>query len=260
MPDRRTPHFVHVGVETRDDGGRVATVTLDNQAKLNIVNTPILNELIAALAPLATDDALRALVLTGAGQRAFFGGADINEMAALDQDGAERFITLLHTFCQALRDLPVPVIARIDGYALGAGLEVAASCDLRVATDRASFGMPEVQVGIPSVIEAALLPSLIGWGKTRELVYTGDRIDAQEALACGLVDRVVPADDLDAAVDRWLESICTAGPHAIRAQKRLLREWERLPLDDAIAAGIRAFRDAYAGDEPRDAMRRFLQR
>ncbi len=216
MPERRTPDFVHVSVQTRDDGGRVATVTLDNQAKLNIVNTPILNELIAALAPLATDE--------------------------------------------ALRDLPGPVIARIDGYALGAGLEVAASCDLRVATDRASFGMPEVQVGIPSVIEAALLPSLIGWGKTRELVYTGDRIDAREALACGLVDRVVPADDLDAAVGRWLESICTAGPHAIRSQKRLLREWERLPLDDAIAAGIRAFRETYAGDEPRDAMRRFLQR
>ena len=194
-------------------------MTLDNQVRINIVNTPILYELIAAVSALAADDALRVMVLTGAGERAFLGGADINEMAALDEEGAERFITLLHTFCQSLRDLPVPVIARIDGYALGAGLEVAASCDLRVASERASFGMPEVQVGIPSVIEAALLPRLIGWGRAAELVYTGRTMDAVEALEVGLVELVVPPEGLDEAVAGRVESICAAGPEAIRCRR-----------------------------------------
>lgn len=116
------------------------------------------------------------MVLTGAGDKSFIGGADIREMAALTPATAETFITRLHAMCACLRDLPVPVIARINGYAIGAGLEVAAACDLRVASNSAVFGMPEVKVGIPSVIEAALLPSLIGWGRTRELLYLGENI------------------------------------------------------------------------------------
>lgn len=252
--------FVSTEVLTRDDGGRVGTLTLDNQARINIVNTPILHELIGALIELASDDDLRVLVLTGAGERAFFGGADIKEMAALDEDGAERFITLLHTFCQALREFPVPVIARIDGYALGAGLEVAASCDLRVASERASFGMPEVQVGIPSVIEAALLPRLIGWGRAADLVYTGRSMDATEALAVGMVEAVVAPGELDEAVASRVESICAAGPQSIRAQKLLLREWEQLPLEAAIEAGIQTFRASYGTGEPREFMERFLNR
>src|SRR5690606_40996864 len=119
--------------------------------------------------------------------------------------GAERFITLLHHVCTAVRDCAIPVIARIRGYCLGAGLEVAASCDLRVATHDSTFGMPEVHVGIPSVIEAALLPSLIGWGRTRELLYTGTAIDAAEAERIGLVERSVPAEQLDAALEVWLD-------------------------------------------------------
>lgn len=254
------PEWVSTEVVTRDDGGRVGTLTLDNQARINIVNTPILHELIEALIELAADDDLRVLVLAGAGERAFFGGADIKEMAALDEDGAERFITLLHAFCRALREFPVPVIARIDGYALGAGLEVAASCDLRVASERASFGMPEVQVGIPSVIEAALLPRLIGWGRAAELVYTGRSMDAAEALAVGMVEAVVAPRELDEAVASRVESICAAGPQSIRAQKVLLREWEKLPLDAAIEAGIRTFRSSYGTGEPREFMERFLNR
>jgi enoyl-CoA hydratase/carnithine racemase len=254
------PEWVSTEVVSRDDGGRVATLTLDNQARINIVNTPILHELIEALIGLASDDDLRVLVLTGAGERAFFGGADIKEMAALNEDEAERFITLLHAFCQGLREFPVPVIARIDGYALGAGLEVAASCDMRVASERASFGMPEVQVGIPSVIEAALLPRLIGWGRAAELIYTGRTMDAAEALGVGMVEAVVPPGELDAAVASRVESICAAGPQSIRAQKLLLREWEKLPLDEAIETGIRTFRASYGTGEPREFMERFLNR
>ena len=181
-------------------------------------------------------------------------------MANLDPESARAFITGLHEVCAALRDAPVPVIARIQGYCLGGGLEVAASCDIRVASDNSTFGMPEVRVGIPSVIEAALLPRLIGWGKTRELLFTGAVIDAAEALACGFVEKVVPALDLDRAVDAWLDGIIASGPAAIRSQKALIRAWEELSLDDAIQAGIDAFSDSYRAAEPRERMQAFLER
>src|SRR5262249_39114110 len=179
------------------------------------------------------DAALRAVVLTGAGERAFIGGADIATMAGLDPDGAVAFITSLHEAIAAVRAIPVPVIPRVNGYCLGAGLEVAAGCDLRVASSRAMFGMPEVKVGMPSVIEAALLPRLIGVGRSAELVLLGENIDAARALAIGLVEKVVPPDQLDAAVDAWIEAILAAGPQAARIPKAPMRRWGRRPLRQA---------------------------
>jgi enoyl-CoA hydratase/carnithine racemase len=137
---------------------------------------------------------------------------------------------------------------------------VAAACDLRIGADSAVFGMPEVRVGIPSVIEAALLPSLIGWGRTRELLLLGETIDAATALRWGLVERVVPAGELDAAVEACLAALLEAGPRAMRLQKRLIRQWEDLPASAAIAAGIDCFAQAYATDEPSRMMRAFLER
>ncbi len=137
----------------------------------------------------------------------------------------------MHRSCNALRELPVPVIARVNGYALGAGLEVAAACDLRIASSNAVFGMPEVKVGIPSVVEAALLPGLIGWGRTRELLLFGENIDAATALAWGLVEQVVAPDALDAAVEARLDALLAAGPQAVRLQKKLIRQWEDMTLE-----------------------------
>jgi enoyl-CoA hydratase/carnithine racemase len=154
----------------------------------------------------------------------------------------------------------VPVIARIEGYALGAGLEIAASCDLRIAADTATFGMPELKVGIPSVIEAALLPRLIGWGRARWLLYSGEMIGAERAGRWGLVERVVSSSELEAAVETCVASILAAGPRAIRLQKTLVREWESLSLSDAIARGIDAFAEAYTTREPRERMSAFLDR
>ena len=250
---------VHVDLESRGTGV-VARVTIDNATKLNILGSALMAEFVAEVTALGAREDLRALVLTGAGDRAFIGGANIHEMAALDAAAAREFITGLHRMCAALRDLPVPVVARINGYALGAGLEVAAACDLRVAAASAVFGMPEVRVGIPSVIEAALLPGLIGWGRTRELLLLGESIDAETALRWGLVQKVVPADGLDAAVESCLVALLEAGPRAVRLQKKLIRQWEELPLSGAIAAGIDAFADAYATDEPSRLMRAFLGR
>ena len=178
---------VHLAVESRGEAGGIATVTVDNPAKLNVLDPEGIRSLERILQGLAMDDALRVVILRGAGNRAFIGGADISAMATLDRETARVFITEIHRACDAIRRLPVPVIARIEGYALGAGLEIAASCDLRIAAETAKFGMPEVKIGIPSVIEAALLPRLIGFGKTAELVLTCATLSAAEAWRCGLV-------------------------------------------------------------------------
>jgi len=245
---------VHVRQEVRARG-TIAFVTLDNQRKLNVLNTALMEGFVAAMARLSGDDGLRAVVLTGAGDRAFVGGADVNEVAGLGSPAAARaFITRVHGCCAAVRDCPVPVIARIGGWTLGAGLELAASCDLRVAADTAKFGMPEVKLGIPSVVEAAVLPGLVGWGRTREMLLLGETFDAAAALAMGLIDAVVPPDDLDAAVETRLASLLANAPRAVRIQKALIRRWEELPLEAAIAAGVDAFAAAFETDEPTVAM------
>jgi enoyl-CoA hydratase/carnithine racemase len=239
-------------------GGTVARVAVDNQRRRNSLSTPLIVALTEAFAKLGRDGALRAVVLTGEGDRAFIGGADLNELAALDPDTARLFITRLHRACQAVRDCPVPVIGRIAGFCLGAGLELAASCDFRVAADSAEFGMPEVRMGIPSVIEAALLPGLVGWGKTREMLTTGSVFTAAEAQAMGLVQKVVPGADLDAAVEAWLDAICSAQPQAVRAQKALMNRWERVSVEEGILAGIDALSAAYETGEPQAAIAAFF--
>jgi len=242
---------VIVAREGRVEGGHVARFTIDNAAKLNSLNRALAEEIVAAAEPLASDPELRLVILTGAGDRAFVGGADINELAILDQTSAREFITLVHRCCDAFRRLPVPVIARIDGYALGAGLELAAACDLRVASDRSVFGMPEVRVGIPSVVEAALLPQLIGYGRARRLLLTGVTIDAEEALSWALVDAVAAPERLDEMVERFAGTILAGGPQAIRLQKRLILDWQELPTEAAIARGIDIFAEVYSPAEPR---------
>jgi enoyl-CoA hydratase/carnithine racemase len=167
---------------------------------------------------------------------------------------------VVHQTCDCLRRLPVPVIAAIDGYALGAGLEVAVSCDLRVATRRAKFGMPETKVGIPSVVEAALIPHLIGFGRARELLMLGEIIDAETALNWGLVERVVEPAALDTEVEMILTALFAAGAQAVRSQKALMQQWETLPTDKAIQAGIDAFARAFETDEPTRMLSAFAQR
>ena len=254
-----TTKSLQIDVDQRPQGP-VYRLTVDRPGKLNILDSSALTEMQAALAGIAGDSTARALVLLGAGDRAWIGGADINEMAALDAGSARAFITRLHRVCQALRELPVPVIASIDGFCLGAGLEIAASCDLRVASHNSRFGMPEVQVGIPSVIEGALLPRLIGPGRARDLVMTGRVIDAAQALAWGLVESTTAPEALDILVEERLAMILDAGPHAVRAQKSLCRQWDELPLGEAIDAGIDAFSRAFESSEPREYMQRFLKR
>ena len=239
--------------------GVVAYLTINNARRLNAMNSALMDAFIATMNELAAEADLRAVVLCGAGPKAFIVGADINEMAAIkNAEQATAFITRLHRCCDAIRDLPVPVIARIQGYCFGGGLEMAAACDVRIASEAATFGMQEVKLGIPSVIEAALLPTLVGWGRAREIMLLGETFTAVEALEWRLIERVAPPSALDEAVEAWIGKLLTSAPRAVRLQKRLIRRWEDLPLAAAVQAGIDAFAEAYATDEPASAMREFL--
>ena len=243
----------------RDPRGVVRLVICD-AGPLNILGSAAIDGVREGLQALANEREIRVLVIAGQSERSMIGGADIKEMAKLDQASAEKFITGLRDLCEAVRNFPAPVIARMPGWCLGGGLEVAAACDFRVAAHDAKFGMPEVRVGIPSVIHAALLPRLIGWGRTSWLLLTAENIDAATADRWGMVEQVVPVAGLDAAVGRCVDSIVEATPLAVRAQKRLMRRWERLPLDEAVQAGIDAFAQSVSDGEHLERMTAFVNR
>ncbi len=239
-------------------GGRVAWLTIANETRLNCLSTNLVRAIRANFEDLAPRDDIRAIVLTGAGPKSFIGGADLNELGNLDHDGGRLYITNLHKACLAIRNSPHPVIARVNGFCLGAGLEVAASCDMRVASTSAVFGMPEVHMGLPSVIEAALLPGLIGWGKTREILITGDTFDANEALSMQFIQKMVATHELDDAVNGWLKSISRAAPRAVRNQKALMNRWERSSIQEGVYAGIDAIAEAYDTGEPQARIAAFF--
>ncbi len=247
----------HCTLRTLQPG--LVQLTISGAGSANVLSTPVIGGVTGGLRRLAADPAVRVLVLTGSGDRSFVGGADIAEMSALDPPGAEAFIRRLAGLCEAVRQFPAPVVARIQGWCLGGGLELAAACDLRVAAPSARFAMPEVKVGIPSVIHAALLPRLVGAGRARFLMLTGAEIDAATALAWGLVDAVAGEAGLDAAVATLAAPILACDPAVIAQQKTLLREWEERPLSEAIAATIPAFGRAFQTDGPRRAMQPFLE-
>lgn len=251
--------IVKVRLEDRP-AGQVAYVTVDNVEHRNRLGKSGKDELVAAFSKLAANENLRVAVLTGGGDKSFIAGSDISEMKDLDVAGQREVGTKTHLACDAIRQMPVPVLARINGYCLGSGMELAAACDMRAAADHAKFGMPEVKFGLPSGMEACLLPLLLGWGKTNEIVLTGEMIDAQEAYRCGFLERLVPATELDTAIEKWVTAICIAGPRAVRLQKSLVRDWERMSIRDAIHQGIRVCAEARTTDEPVRLMQAFMDR
>jgi len=226
-------------VEFQRDGG-IARIFLNRPQKVNALDSALLDALADALRQV--DQAVRVVVLGGRGN-AFCAGADVNELRTLNPQTAREFIGRVHVACDAVRKLAVPVVARLHGAVIGAGLELAAACDLRVAARGTRFAMPEVRLGIPSVVEAALLPRLIGSGRTAWLVLTGEAIDAERAQQWGLVESV--ADDVDRAVSQVTDSLLAGDRAALSAQKELLQAWEEQPLAASVAASIERFAQAY---------------
>ncbi len=238
----------------------IATITVRGAKRLNALGLSTLEELIRIGERLRGDAALRLVILTGDGDKAFIGGADIAEMARFDQVQARHFITKVHHANHMFRLLPVPTIARVNGYCLGAGMETAAACDMRIGCASSKYGMPEVQMGLPSVVETALFSRLIGEGKTREIVYRGHIFDAEEAYRIGFLQQLVPDGELDRGLQPWIDDILAADPAAIRAQKRLMESW----IDAGVGAGIIASIDALSGafltDAPTRRLNAFVKR
>ena len=245
---------------TNIDAQGIATLTIHGSKALNIIGSPAIVAATQALAALRHAPGLRVLVLRGPADGNFVGGADIHEMAALTPEAAEAFITRLKDLCEAVRSFPVPVIARLAGWCLGGGLELAAACDLRIASADAHFGMPEVKVGIPSVIHAALLPRLLGRSVATWMLLTGEPFDAATALGFGLLHRVCEPAELDAAVAAVAGQLAGLGPQVLRQQKALLRSWDDQTVDLSIAASVAAFRQAFGTGEPQRYMQAFLDR
>ena len=244
-----------VRVETRQG---CVWVILD-RPPLNLIVPEMVTGLKAAFDGLARDASVRAAIVTGAG-RAMTAGMQLQFLVELTAVRAKPFITSLHEAIQAVHEAPFPTVAMVNGACLGAGFELAMACDVRTAAAGAPLGLPEVRVGVPSVIEAALLPALVGPGRAAEILLTGDSITAETALAWGLLNRVAPAADLERVTLDLAGRIVACSPQAIRLQKELIIRWRNTDLRAAIEAGINAFAQSYATDEPREAMRAFLEK
>ena len=242
-------------VERRGD---VAWCTLD-RPPLNLRDSELIAAVHTAFTGLTADPTIRAAVLTGRG-RAFTGGMNVHVLHDLDAISAKALITSIHAMIASVHHAPFPTIARVNGFCLGAGFELALACDIRVAATAARLGLPDVRVSVLSVIEAALLPALVGPGRAAEMLLTGEAVDAEQALAWGLVNRAVPMEELDAAVTEVVDKILACGPAAIRLQKELMVRWRYTDLAAAIEYGINAFASAYSTDEPREGARAFLEK
>jgi enoyl-CoA hydratase len=237
----------------------VQVLVLDRQEALNAFSPELIDELIGALDDAAADPGVRAVVLTGAG-RAFSAGADISRMAQMDVDAARVFAAQGHAMCNRIEGLPVPVIAAINGFALGGGCEVTLACDIRLASDAMKISQPEVALGIPPGWGGTQrLPRIAGEGFAKRMILTGAMIGPDEALAAGLVSAVHPADDLlDAAVAMG-EEIAQKSPSAVALSKRLIHGalGERA---DRLEAEAEAFAQQFADPERLEGMTAFLEK
>ena len=242
---------------TLDEFG-VTTLCIAEAGSLNILSTPVIRDLTQAFSDLAKVAEVRTLILRGAGDKAVVAGANINEMATLDRQSAVAFITHLRDLCEATRVFPVPVIARIPGWCLGGGLELAMACDVRIAAVNAQFGMPEVKVGIPSVIHAALMPRLIGQARAAWLLLGGENINSEQALHWGLITEAVALDTIDQRIMQIAKNFASLGPAVLKQQKTLLRRWEERSLADSIADSVEEFGKAFETGEPQKFMNEFL--
>lgn len=236
-------------IDVSTEGG-AAIVRLNRPEKRNALSRQMLADFCAIFDELSTDKSLEVVTLLGNGP-VFSAGADVSDLASLDTpENAEIFISELSAAISAVRDCPVPVIAAMHGVCVGGALELAAGSDLRIASEDTVFSMPEVLVGIPSVIEAALLPALIGRGRTARLVMTGEQIDAATAHAWGLIEEIVPAGFVEMAAKELASTLQKADPAAVRAQKKLMAEWDELGPMAAVQAGISAFGRSFENGTP----------
>jgi enoyl-CoA hydratase len=247
--------FVNYTIE-----GRIATITI-NRPPVNAMNKQMRDELGEVFAEIAGNEEIWAIILTGAGDRAFVAGADINELRAVTPQTVLPRAREIHGLLNRIEDFPKPVIAAINSYALGAGLELAMVCDFRIAAENAHLGHPEVNLGIiPGAGGTQRLPRLVGRGMAKRLVFTAEIIDAQEALRIGLVEEVVPFGEALVRAKQVAERIVAKGPLAVRAAKRAINEGMQVGLPAALELEARFVAELIATEDRTEGLRAFLEK
>ena len=214
----------------------IATITLNRPEALNAFNKEVVSEVLQALEDIRSDESVRVVILTGAGEKAFSAGADIKAMIGMNASKARELSLMGEKLCLALENLEKPVIAALNGYALGGGLEVAMSCDLRIASENSRMGQTEINIGlIPGWGGTQRLTRLVGRTKAKEMVFTGKMIDAKTAEQLGIVNMVVPADKFREAVRQFALELASKAPVAIKVAKALIDKGAEIGLDSALA-------------------------
>ncbi len=250
--------YTNILLET---GSKIATITINRPKSLNALNKETLQELIDCFTRIKDDDEVHIVILTGSGEKAFVAGADISFMRQLSPLEVRTFAGLGHQCMDTIERLGKPVIAAINGFALGGGCELAISCDIRLASDNAKFGQPEVNLGIlPGFGGTQRLPRLIGRGRASELIFTGDMIDAAEAFRIGLVNRVVPQDKLLPASREMAHKIISRGQVAVRLSKDAIINGLEMDLARACDYEIDQFALSFTSADQKEGMDAFLEK
>jgi enoyl-CoA hydratase len=239
----------------------VGRIVVNRPDKLNALNRTVLAELLAAVQAMSRAGGPRVVVLRGAGEKAFVAGADISEMSSMSTWEAKEFADAGHAACAAIEAAPCPFIAAVNGFALGGGTELALACDFIYASDRARFGQPEVGLGLmPGFGGTQRLARRVGPGLAREIIYTGDPIAADRALAIGLVNAVLPAAELEAAVTATARKIATRAPLAVTASKRAILRGLEADLATGCELEAQAFSALFGTEDQKEGTRAFLEK
>lgn len=250
--------MTHILLEKK---GNVAIATINRPKALNALNSEVLEELNTLADTVSADTEIRVLIVTGSGEKAFVAGADIGEMSSLTKAGGEAFGKKGNDAFRKLETLPIPVIAAVNGYALGGGCELSMACDIRICSDTAVFGQPETGLGItPGFGGTQRLARLVSPGMAKQLIYSARNIKADEALRIGLVNAVYPAEELMPAAEKLAETIAKNAPIAVRACKRAINEGQELPMDEAIVLEEKLFGGCFETEDQKEGMGAFLEK
>ena len=246
-----------VNCEVKDN---IAVVTINRPEALNALNSQVLDDLAATFDAIDTN-VVRAVVLTGAGEKSFVAGADIGEMSTLTKAEGEAFGKKGNDIFRKIEQFPVPVIAAVNGFALGGGCEISMSCDIRICSENAMFGQPEVGLGItPGFGGTQRLARLIGAGMAKQLIYTARNIKADEALRIGLVNAVYPQEELMAAAEKMASQIAANAPIAVRACKKAINDGLQTDIDEAIVIEEKLFGSCFETEDQKEGMANFLRK
>ena len=238
----------------------IAVLTISREKALNALNSEVLGELDAAIDAIDLDT-VRCLIITGAGQKSFVAGADIGEMSTLTKEEGEAFGKKGNDVFRKIETLPIPVIAAVNGFALGGGCELSMSCDIRLASENAVFGQPETGLGItPGFGGTQRLARIIPVGKAKEMLYAGTKVKAAEALTLGLVNAVYPSEELLPAAEKLAGKIARNAPIAVRASKKAVNDGLQVSIDEGIAIEEKLFGSCFESADQRNGMAAFLNK